>query len=162
MTLILALGSASTLTGCTGTAGPAASSASQLPTSLSSSPAVAPAPATPSTVPSGTDSSGSDPSVGGGLGGFGSVVEACAAVSATVLSVMTLPMAAAAGQDAAAAEKARSALEQLQDKVPAELKDPIDKLRSIAEAAGQDYTKFNASEFDQAIAPIDAWLQSHC
>ncbi|AXJ09683.1 hypothetical protein [Arthrobacter sp. PM3] len=160
--LILLLGLIPALTGCSGSAGPAPSSISPFSTSPSSPAAAAPTQATPSASYSGTASAGPDASAGGGLGGFGSVVEACAAVSATVLSVMALPIAAAAGQDAAVAERARSALEQLQDKVPPELKDPIDKLKSIAEAAGPDYTKFNAEEFDQAIAPIDAWLQSHC
>ncbi|WP_426975818.1 hypothetical protein ACQCSU_13525 [Pseudarthrobacter sp. O4] len=50
----------------------------------------------------------------------------------------------------------------MQGQVPAELKDSFDKLTSIADDAGQDYSKFNTEEFDKAIAPIDAWLQAHC
>lgn len=163
MALIVLLGLVPVLTGCSGSTGPAPSSSPPSPTSPSSSSAPpASTRATPSAGFSGSASAGPDAPGGDGLGGFGSVVEACAAVSATVLTVMALPMAAATGQDSAAAEKARSALEQLQDKVPAELDEPIGKLKSIAEAAGQDYSKFNTQEFDQAIAPIDAWLQSHC
>ncbi len=98
--------------------GPATSSGpqSQVPDSPPSTPF-----ASPSSLPSGGDAGtapGSPDASGGALGGFGSITEACAAVSATVLSVLALPMAAATGQDTAEAEK--------------------------------------------AIAPIDAWLQSHC
>jgi hypothetical protein len=82
-------------------------------------------------------------------------------VSATVVSVLVLPMAAATGQGTAEAEKARAELEKLQAKVPDEIKEPIAKLKAIAEAAGQDFAKFNSQEFDQAIAPINAWLESH-
>jgi len=79
-----------------------------------------------------------------------------------VLSVLALPMAAATGQDTAEAQKARTELEKLQAKVPAEIKDSIDKLKAVADDAGKDLSKFNSEEFDKAIAPIDAWLQSHC
>jgi hypothetical protein len=150
------------LTGCSGTPGPAASSGpqSQAPASPSSTPF-----ASPSSLPSGGDAGtapGSPDASGGALGGFGSITEACAAVSATVLSVLALPMAAATGQDTAEAEKARTELERLQAKVPAEIKESIDKLKSVADDAGKDLSKFNSEEFDKAIAPIDAWLQSHC
>ena len=119
----------------------------------------------PSSLPSGGDAGtapGSPDASGGALGGFGSVTEACAAVSATVLSVLALPMAAATGQDTAEAEKARTELEKLQAKVPAEIKESIDKLKAVADDAGKDLSTFNSEEFDKAIAPIDAWLQSHC
>ncbi len=50
----------------------------------------------------------------------------------------------------------------MQGRAPAELKDSFGKLKSIAEDAGQDFSRFNTEEFDQAIAPIDAWLQANC
>jgi hypothetical protein len=71
-------------------------------------------------------------------------------------------MAAATGHDTAEAEKARAELEKLQAKVPADIKDSIDRLKSVADDAGNDLSKFNSEEFDKAIGPIDAWMQSHC
>lgn len=97
----------------------------------------------------------------GGLGGFGTVTEACGAVSATVVSALVLPVAAA-GKDTANVGKAKEALAKIQGRAPAELKDSFDKLKSIADDAGQDFSGFNSEEFDQAIVPIDAWLQANC
>lgn len=77
-------------------------------------------------------------------------------------SSLALPMAAATGKDTAEVEKARTELEKIKGQVPAELKEPFEKLKSIADDAGQDLSKFSSSEFDKAIAPIDGWLQAHC
>lgn len=140
------------LTACSGPA----------PSGQVSSPAT-PSPATPSPVTSSPSPSSPGASPGaGGLGGFGTLTEACGAVSATVLSVLVLPMAAAAGPDAADVENAKEALAKMQGQVPAELKESFDKLKSIADDAGQDFSRFNSEEFDKAIAPIDAWLQANC
>ncbi|WP_427134442.1 hypothetical protein [Pseudarthrobacter sp. S9] len=76
--------------------------------------------------------------------------------------MLALPMAAVTGNETAEVEKARAALATLQGQVPAELKDSIDKLKSITDDAGQDFSKFDSEDFDKAIAPIDSWLQSRC
>lgn len=152
------------LTGCSGLPVPPAPSGPQSTVPVpSGTPSNNPS-GIPSSTPSGSDAGTAtgSPEASGGAGGFGSIAEACAAVSATVLSVLVLPMAAAGGQNTAELEKARTELEKLQARVPVEIKDPIIKLKAISEAASRDLSSFNSEEFDKAIAPIDAWLQSHC
>ena len=161
LVLILALAACS---------GPAQSGQASSQSPASKSPSSASAPPAPTATPdtaapdAAAPSAGSGASApgGGGLGGFGNIAEACGAVSATVLSVLVLPMAAATGKDTADVEKAKEALAKMQGQVPAELKDSFDKLKSIADDAGQDFARFNSEEFDQSIAPIDAWLQANC
>ncbi|MET4093571.1 hypothetical protein [Arthrobacter sp. UYCu712] len=138
---------------------PTTSSPSTAPPSSSTS--AAPDVSALAAAPSVESSTSAAPGAGG-LGGFGSISEACGAVSATVLSVLVLPMAAAIGKDTADVEKAKEALAKMQGQVPAELKEPFDKLKSIADDAGRDFSKFNGNDFDKAIAPIDSWLQTHC
>ncbi|MCB5275016.1 hypothetical protein BJG92_02557 [Arthrobacter sp. SO5] len=133
-----------------------------LPSSTAGANPATSSPATSSQPPSSTGASPATTPGGGEVGGFGTIAEACGAVSATVLSVLVLPMAAATGKDTADVEKAKEALANMQGRVPAELKDSFDKLKSIAEDAGQDFSRFNTEEFDQPIAPIDAWLQANC
>jgi hypothetical protein len=136
------------LTACSG---PAPSSPT--PSSTSASPDTSASPATdPAT----------DPAASPAAGGFGSVPEACAAVSATAVSLLALPRAAATGKDSAEAETARTELEGIRGQAPADLKKHFEKLKAITDDAGQDYSKFNRSEFDSALAPIAGWLEAHC
>ncbi len=149
------------LAACSGPAPPAPSPSVAAPTVQQ--PTTAPPSGSTSAAPDVSAAPSGDSTTGaGGLGGFGSISEACAAVSATVLSVLVLPMAAAIGKDTADVEKAKEALAKMQGQVPPELKESVDKLKSIADNAGQDFSKFDTEEFDKAIAPIDAWLQAHC
>jgi hypothetical protein len=150
------------LTACSGPA-PSGPPSGQTPASQPPSSSIAPVtPGTSAATAGATPDATAGATPDGGLGGFGTIAEACGAVSATVLSVLVLPMAAATGKDTADVEKAKEALARMQGQVPAELKDSFDKLKSIADDAGQDFSRFNTEEFDQAIAPIDAWLQAHC
>lgn len=96
------------------------------------------------------------------VGSFGSVPEACTAISGTAVSLVALPKAAAIGKDSAEAEQARTELEDIRGRVPADLKGHFEKLKSVADDAGQDYSKFNRDEFDSALAPVAAWLEAHC
>ena len=96
------------------------------------------------------------------VGSFGSVPEACAAISGTAVSLVALPKAAATGKDSAEAEQARAELEEIRGRVPADLKGHFEKLKSVTDDAGQDYSKFNRDEFDSALAPVAAWLEGHC
>lgn len=105
---------------------------------------------------------GPDASAGPAAGGFGNVPAACDAVSSTTVSLLALPKAAATGKDSAEAEQARVDLEGIRDRVPADLKAHFEKLKSIADNAGQDYSRFNRGEFDLALAPIAGWLEAHC
>jgi hypothetical protein len=153
------------LTACSGPSNPAQSasaSAGAASTSPDASPDASSSPATDPPTPTGDGSVAASAPGSDGLGGFGSVAEACAAVSATALSMLALPMAAATGKDTAEVEKARTELEKIKGQVPAELKEPFERLKSIADDADQDLSKFSRSEFDKAIAPIDGWLQAHC
>lgn len=95
-------------------------------------------------------------------GGFGSVPEACAAVSGTAVALLALPKAAATGKDSAEAEQARTDLEGIRTRVPVDLKEHFEKLKSVADGAGHDYSKFNRNEFDSALVPVAGWLEAHC
>lgn len=113
-------------------------------------------------IASSTPGASGSPAAGPAIGGFGSVPEACAAVSGTTVSLLALPKAAATGNDSAEAGQARADLEAIREKVPAELKVHFEKLKSVADNAGQDYSKFNRDEFDSALAPVAGWLEAHC
>jgi hypothetical protein len=145
------------LTACSGPSSPAPSS-----TSPNSGPGGA---STSTTSPASPDASAdpaTDPAASPAAGGFNSVPEACAAVSGTAVSLLALPKAAAGSQDSAEAQKARTELEEVRGRVPAGLKEHFEKLKSIADHAGPDYSKFNRTEFDSALAPVAGWLEAHC
>ena len=105
--------------------------------SAASSPA--PAADLPSAAPS-AEASATGPGVDGNYGQFSSLSEACLAVSATMLSVTLLPLAALAGGNPDDLQKARQELSQLEDKVPGELKPAFEKLRDYTESAGSDFS----------------------
>lgn len=105
---------------------------------------------------------GPDTSAGPAAGGFGNAAAACDAVSGTTVSLLALPKAAATGKDSAEAEQARVDLEGIRDRVPTDIKAHFEKLKFIADNAGQDYSQFNRGEFDLALAPIAGWLEAHC
>lgn len=125
-----------------------------------------------STQPSSTQPSSAAPSSaaatdppGGGtgvFGAFGSMSEACIAVSATMLSVTILPLAALMGGKSEDVEKAQAELAKVQGQVPEELKPHFEKLKAFTESAGTDFSKYGSSEFEEAMKPIQAWLDKNC
>ena len=125
--------------------------------------ATSPAPAAdlPSAAPS-ADASVTGPGVDGNYGQFSSLSEACLAVSATMLSVTLLPLAALAGGNPEDLQKARQELSQLEDKVPGELKPAFEKLRDYTESAGTDFSKFGDPEFEELLKPIEDWMDKNC
>lgn len=88
--------------------------------------------------------------------------EACISVSATMLSVTILPLAALAGGNPEDIEKAKQELSQMQGKVPEELKPAFEKLRAFTEAAGSDFSKYGDGEFEELIKPIQDWTDKNC
>ena len=117
--------------------------------------------AAPSAVPS-AEASATGPGVDGNYGQFSSLSEACLAVSATMLSVTLLPLAALAGGNPEDLQKARQELSQLEGKVPGELKPAFEKLRDYTESAGTDFSKFGDPEFEELLKPIEHWMDKNC
>lgn len=83
-------------------------------------------------------------------------------VSATMLSVTLLPLAALVGGNPEDLEKAQQELSQLQGKVPEELKPAFEKLRDYTESAGSDFSKFGEPEFEELLKPIEDWMDKNC
>ncbi|MEI2277293.1 hypothetical protein OHC50_07420 [Paenarthrobacter ilicis] len=99
---------------------------------------------------------------GGVYGEFTSISEACVSVSATMLSVTILPLAAMAGGKSEDIDKAKQQLSQMQGKVPEELKPPFEKLRTFTESAGSDFSKYGDGQFEELMKPIQAWTDKNC
>ncbi|NWL31371.1 hypothetical protein [Paenarthrobacter nitroguajacolicus] len=99
---------------------------------------------------------------GGVYGEFGSLSEACLSVSATMLSVTILPLAAMAGGTPEDIEKAKQELSQMEGKVPEELKPAFEKLRAFTEAAGSDFSKYGDGQFEELMKPIQDWTEKNC
>jgi hypothetical protein len=99
---------------------------------------------------------------GGVYGEFGSMSEACLSVSATMLSVTILPLAAMAGGTPEDIEKAKQELSQMEGKVPEELKPAFEKLRAFTEAAGSDFSKYGDGQFEELMKPIQDWTEKNC
>ncbi|MEV7604154.1 hypothetical protein AB0N65_01765 [Paenarthrobacter sp. NPDC089322] len=98
----------------------------------------------------------------GPYGEFTSLSEACLSVSATMLSVTILPLAALVGGNPEDIEKAKQELSQLQGKVPEELKPSFEKLRAFTEEAGTDFSKYGDPEFEELMKPIQDWMDKNC
>ncbi|MFJ5956072.1 hypothetical protein ACIQC5_08930 [Paenarthrobacter sp. NPDC092416] len=118
--------------------------------------------AAPSTEPSADISASTAQGTGGVYGDFTSMSEACIAVSATMLSVTILPLAALVGGNPDDIEKAKQELSQMQGKVPEELKPHFEKLRAFTESAGTDFSKYGEPEFEEAMKPIQDWMDKNC
>ncbi|WP_347109330.1 hypothetical protein AAHB33_01710 [Paenarthrobacter sp. S56] len=114
------------------------------------------------TAPGTGSSSSVTAGVGGTYGEFSSMSDACISVSAAMLSVTILPLAALAGGKPEDIEKAKQELSKMQDKVPAELKPHFEKLRAFTESAGTDFSKYGQPEFEQLIQPIQDWMDKNC
>jgi hypothetical protein len=99
---------------------------------------------------------------GGVYGEFTSLSEACISVSATMLSVTILPLAALVGGDPEDIEKAKEELSRMQAKVPEELKPSFEKLRAYTESAGTDFRKYGEPEFEELMKPIQDWMDKNC
>ncbi len=107
-----------------------------------------------------------DPAASTGTGGvygeFTSMSEACLSVSATMLSVTILPLAAMAGGKSEDIDKAKQELSQMEGKVPAELKPAFEKLRAFTESAGSDFSKYGDGQFEELMKPIQDWTEKNC
>ncbi|WP_223947701.1 hypothetical protein [Arthrobacter sp. NtRootA1] len=99
---------------------------------------------------------------GGVYGEFTSLSEACISVSATMLSVTILPLAALVGGNPDDIKKAKEELSQMQGKVPDELKPSFEKLRAYTESAGTDFRKYGEPEFEELMKPIQDWMDKNC
>lgn len=109
-------------------------------------------------APSPDGSAGTD----GVYGQFTSMSEACLSVSATMLSVTILPLAAMTGGNAEDIQKAKDELSKMQGKVPEELKPSFEKLRAFTESAGSDFSKYGDGQFEELMKPIQTWTEKNC
>ncbi|WP_281450550.1 hypothetical protein [Paenarthrobacter nitroguajacolicus] len=109
-------------------------------------------------APSSNPSGGTD----GIYGQFTSMSEACLSVSATMLSVTILPLAAMTGGNPDDIQKAKDELSKMQGKVPEELKPSFEKLRTFTESAGSDFSKYGDGQFEELMKPIQDWTEKNC
>ncbi|MDD7834687.1 hypothetical protein [Paenarthrobacter sp. AB444] len=149
-----------TLSACSAPAPAAQSTPSASNAASSKAPAAEDASSSASASPS--TSTSTSTGTGGAYGQYASMSEACIAVSASLLSVTILPMAAITGGDPAEVQKAKDELSKAQGKVPEELKPAFEKLRNFTESAGSDLTKYGDGQFEELMKPIPAWVEKNC
>ncbi|MBT2585068.1 hypothetical protein [Arthrobacter sp. ISL-95] len=131
-----------------------------------STPSAVPSPEAPAAEVSANADASASPGASSGTSGvygeFTSMSEACLSVSATMVSVTILPLAAMAGGKAEDIDKAKQELSQMEGKVPEELKPSFEKLRAFTESAGSDFSKYGDGQFEELMKPIQDWTEKNC
>jgi hypothetical protein len=136
-----ALFAALALTACSAPgAGSAASSAS--------------ATASASAAPSPSKSSGP-------FGDFPTAAEACKTISEQATGASLFPLSAAQGKTAEL-DQLKAELSETAERVPDSLKADFAKLNEVAVAGLKDQTVYSSGQFQDAMAPVTAWVAANC
>lgn len=124
----------------------------------------APAAGTPSasdTAESAASATPSPTSSSGPFGDFATAAEACSTITEQAAAASLLPLSAAQGKTAEL-EQVKAELSRTAERVPDSLKADFSKLNQVALAGLSDQTVFSSGEFNNAMAPVTAWLAANC
>jgi hypothetical protein len=119
-----------------------------------SAPSSAPAAASATATPSPSKSSGP-------YGDFPTAAEACSTISQQATGASLFPMSAAQGKTAEL-EQLKAELSRTADRVPDGLKADFAKLNEVAVAGLSDQTVYSSGKFQDAMAPVTAWIAANC
>lgn len=89
----------------------------------------------------------------------------CFDVAEAVSGVELLPLSHDSeheSQDAGALDEARASADQMFAQLPSAVQPAFDQVERILDGAGESLEPSEAAKIQQALAPADAWLQSHC
>ena len=117
----------------------------------SSAPAAA---ASATATPSPTKSSGP-------YGDFPTAAEACKTISEQATGASLFPLSAAQGKTAEL-EQHKAELSRTAERVPDSLKAAFAKLNQVAVAGLSDQTVYSSGKFQEAMAPVTAWIAANC
>jgi hypothetical protein len=97
----------------------------------------------------------------GPFGEYPTAAEACTAISQQATGASLLPMSAAQGKTAEL-EQYKAELARTAERVPDTLKAAFTKLKDTAIAGLSDQTVYSSGKFQDAMAPVTAWLSTNC
>lgn len=89
----------------------------------------------------------------------------CFDVAEAVSGVELLPLSHDSeheSQDAGALDEARASADQMFAQLPSAVQPAFDQVERILDGAGESLEPSEAAKIQQALAPAEAWLQSHC
>lgn len=110
--------------------------------------------ATAAATPSPTKSSGP-------YGDFPTAAEACKTISEQATGSSLFPLSAAQGKTAEL-EQHKAELSRTAERVPDSLKAAFAKLNQVAVAGLSDQTVYSSGKFQEAMAPVTAWIAANC
>jgi hypothetical protein len=119
-----------------------------------SAPSSAPAASSASATPSPSKSSGP-------FGDFPTAAEACKTISEQATGASLFPLSAAQGKTAEL-DQLKAKLSETAERVPDSLKADFAKLNEVAVAGLKDQTVYSSGQFQDAMAPVTAWVAAHC
>jgi hypothetical protein len=119
-----------------------------------SAPSSAPAASSASATPSPSKSSGP-------FGDFPTAAEACKTISEQATGASLFPLSAAQGKTAEL-DQLKAKLSETAERVPDSLKADFAKLNEVAVAGLKDQTVYSSGQFQDAMAPVTAWVAANC
>jgi hypothetical protein len=126
-----------------------------------SAPGAASAPSTSDAAASNGSPTPSPTKSSGPFGDFATAAEACSTITEQAAGASLLPLSAAQGKTAEL-EQVKAELSQTAERVPDSLKADFAKLNQVALAGLSDQTVFSSGQFNDAMAPVTAWLAANC
>ncbi|MBT2512656.1 hypothetical protein [Arthrobacter sp. ISL-30] len=113
-------------------------------------------------APAGSAAASASPSKSSGpFGEFASAAEACSTISEQATGSSLLPMYVAQGKTAEL-EQFKADLASTAERAPESVKADFTRLKDTAIAGLGDQTVYSSGKFEQAMAPVTAWLGANC
>lgn len=97
----------------------------------------------------------------GPFGDFPTAAEACKTISEQATGASLFPLSAAQGKTAEL-DQLKAELSETAERVPDSLKADFAKLNEVAVAGLKDQTVYSSGQFQDAMAPVTAWVAANC
>jgi hypothetical protein len=97
----------------------------------------------------------------GPFGDFPTAAEACTTISEQATGASLFPLSAAQGKTAEL-DQLKAELSETAERVPDSLKADFAKLNEVAVAGLKDQTVYSSGQFQDAMAPVTAWVAANC
>lgn len=126
-----------------------------------SSPVAGTAPASSAPGASSASATPSPSQSSGPFGDFPTAAEACTTISEQATGASLFPLSAAQGKTAEL-DQLKAKLSETAERVPDSLKADFAKLNEVAVAGLKDQTVYSSGQFQDAMAPVTAWVAANC